>query len=314
MYNFLRTKGFEVEDIVEIMQGPNKIHAIGELALHPDNVNSNVTFHHQWYVNPWDRLPRLAGGTVHNYNIFADGTDVLEARRLRDSIAASMSPADQNTLNNTYNFKPPINGSISVENGAMLTENSVYIDINWPLRNNQTDPSNPVYTGKIKAEDTIYMYHEQNGEVTYVRGDSTDLGNPLGPFQAPVIPFSWNTPDGQRPYAAPPMHDPSMVQAIVTSSTAGAGSRILQWDKINWLKTSYEPIVTGIPGDFDGDNDVDGRDFLMWQRNPSIDDLSNWQQNFGSGSLGVSVSVPEPTNAVLAALCLLAYPLKRSRF
>jgi pectate lyase len=240
MYHFLRTRGFDVEDIVQIMQGPGKLHAIGELSLHPDNANSTVTFHHQWYINAWDRLPRLAGGMVHNYNIYVDDTGVLAARRLRDSIAATMSAADQKKLNDTYNFKPPINGSISTENGAMLVEKSVYIDCNWPLRNNQTDPDDPIYTGKIKAEDSIYIYHEANGDVTCVRGDSTDPDNPLGPFQAPVIPFSWNTSDGQRPYPPVPMDDPNELEAVVTSPTAGAGAGVLRWEKSNWLKTSYE--------------------------------------------------------------------------
>jgi pectate lyase len=243
MYNFLRTHGFSTTDIVTIMQGPGKLHAIGELSLDPVNVNSTVTFHHQWYINAWDRLPRLAGGTVHNYNIYVDNAGVLAARRLRDSIAAAMGVADRDKLNNTYNFKPPINGSISTENGAMLVEKSVYTDCLWPLRNNQTDPSDPVYTGKIKATDTVYLFHETDGSTTYVRGESTDPGNPLGPFQAPIIPFSWNTPDGNRPYPSPPMDDPNDLESIVTSPTAGAGAGVITWDKSNWLKTSYESPV-----------------------------------------------------------------------
>ena len=242
MYSFLRTRGFSPTDIVTIIQGPGKTHAIGELSLHPDNVNSCVTFHHQWYINCWDRLPRLAGGTVHNFNIYVDDRLGLAARRLRDGIAATMSSADQTTLNNTYNFKPHLNGSISTENGAMLIERSVYKDCLWPLRNNQTDPSNPVYTGKIKALDTIYSFLESNGSTTYVRGNSTDPGNPLGPFQAPIIPFSWNTnastPNGVLPYSYA-MDDPSDLQTIVTSPTEGAGSGVLNWHKTNWLKTSY---------------------------------------------------------------------------
>lgn len=284
MYNFLRTRGFSVEDIVQILQGPGKLHAIGELSLDPVNVNSTVTFHHQWYINAWDRLPRLAGGMVHNYNIYVDDAGVLTARRLRDSIASTMSLADQNTLNNTYNFKPPINGSISTEDGSLFVEKSVYIDCIYPLRNNQTDPSNPIYTGKIKAEDTIYIFHETDGGTTYVRGDSTDPGSPLGPFQAPIKPFSWNTPDGNRPYPAPPMHDPAELAPIVTSLTAGAGAGVITWDKSNWLKTTYEYVsppnvnagpdqatwlgYSGTPGQevvyLDGTTSDDGSYTVLW--------------------------------------------------
>ena len=237
MYNFLRTHGFSTTNIVTILQGPDKTTAIGELSMKDVNTNASLTFHHQWYINCWDRLPRLAGGTAHNFNIYVDDTLVLAARRLRDAKYNAMSPTDRLTFDNNYSFKPPINGSISTEDGALLVEKSVYIDCNWPLRNNQTDPSNPIYTGKIKALDTIYQY-----DSTFVRGNSTDPGNPLGPFQAPIKPFSWNTngvtPNGQLPYTYT-MDDPSQLQSIVTSPTIGAGSGVLTWNKTNWMKTSY---------------------------------------------------------------------------
>lgn len=284
MYHFLRTRGFSIEEIVRISQGSKKGIAIGELSLNPDNMNSSVTFHHQWYINPWDRLPRLAGGQAHNYNIYVDCTGVLAARRLRDARYNAMSPADQATFSKNYNFKPPINGSISTEDGALFVEKSVYIDCIYPLRNNQTDPSNPVYTGKIKAEDTIYVFHETDGSTTYVRGDSTDPGNPLGPFQAAVKPFSWNTPDGQRPYPALPMDDPADLEAVITSPTDGAGAGVIQWEKSNWLKTTYEnlnlPTVdagadqvtwlgqSGVPGQevvyLDGTTSDDGPYTVLW--------------------------------------------------
>ena len=52
-------------------------------------------------------------------------------------------------------------------------------------------------------------------------------------------------------------------------------------------------------GDFDGDGDVDGRDFLAWQRglspNPlSAGDLADWRANYGSGGLAAVTAVPEP--------------------
>jgi hypothetical protein len=57
-------------------------------------------------------------------------------------------------------------------------------------------------------------------------------------------------------------------------------------------------------GDFDGDGDIDGRDFLAWQRGESPDafssgDLELWQAEYGVGSLATSNAVPEPTTLAL---------------
>jgi pectate lyase len=245
-YNFLRTRGFSTTNIVTIMQGHDKTHLAGQNDLDPNNATISMTFHHLWLNSVWDRcVPRLRAGNVHDYNIYADDTSVLAAKRLRNSIAATMSTADQNTLNNTYSFNPPINGAISTENGALLVEKSVYIDCLWPLRNNQTDPSNPAYTGKIQALDTIYQF-----DSTVIRGNSTDPGNPMGPFQtATNLAFSWNLPGHQLPYTYYP-DDPAQLQAIVTSPTAGAGAGVLTWAKTNWLITSYAataPFIVAHP-------------------------------------------------------------------
>jgi hypothetical protein len=70
-------------------------------------------------------------------------------------------------------------------------------------------------------------------------------------------------------------------------------------------------IVSAAGGDFDSDGDVDGRDFLVWQRNPSVGDLGDWQTNYGAGALMSSMSypatevaspVPEPSAFVLVLL------------
>jgi hypothetical protein len=66
----------------------------------------------------------------------------------------------------------------------------------------------------------------------------------------------------------------------------------------------------GLPGDFDADGDVDGRDFLAWQRDPSLGSLAAWQNSFGTGSLSASVVVPEPHGVALLIGLLL---LKRFR-
>jgi hypothetical protein len=68
-------------------------------------------------------------------------------------------------------------------------------------------------------------------------------------------------------------------------------------------------------GDFDGDGDVDGRDFLRWQRggspNPfSASDLALWQDEYGGGPLGAIAAVPEPSAFVLSLVALASLMFK----
>jgi hypothetical protein len=81
----------------------------------------------------------------------------------------------------------------------------------------------------------------------------------------------------------------------------------------------FEPPPSG-NGDFDGDGDVDGRDFLIWQRGQSpnslsAEDLAAWQENYGVGSLSAAVTaVPEPTVAVLLCSVVAGMSLCRRPF
>ncbi len=60
-------------------------------------------------------------------------------------------------------------------------------------------------------------------------------------------------------------------------------------------------------GDFDNDNDVDGADFLTWQRNTTVGSLLDWQSEYGMTSVVVAATtVPEPTSLLLVfvGLCV----------
>lgn len=73
----------------------------------------------------------------------------------------------------------------------------------------------------------------------------------------------------------------------------------------------YTALSTAVDGDFDNDGDVDGRDFLRWQRgmspngtpgvSVSASDLALWQANYGTGGLSSlsTSSVPEPSALML---------------
>jgi hypothetical protein len=69
----------------------------------------------------------------------------------------------------------------------------------------------------------------------------------------------------------------------------------------------------GQPGDFDTDADVDGNDFLVWQRGGApggltAANLTTWRNNYGAPAVPAAGAVPEPSSLVLlvAAGALIA--------
>lgn len=93
-------------------------------------------------------------------------------------------------------------------------------------------------------------------------------------------------------------------------TSSGVASQIGSTDFTDGIPGSFNGIFslaavvadTSLSGDFDGDGDVDGEDFLLWQRggspNPlSASDLTDWEANYAA-AVPVSISstaVPEPT-------------------
>ena len=82
-------------------------------------------------------------------------------------------------------------------------------------------------------------------------------------------------------------------------------------------------MVATFAADFDDDLDVDGSDFLIWQRNFGLqsgatshdgdadgdgdvdgEDFLTWQRQFGSVAGTGGLSVPEPTSLTLLALAV----------
>ena len=78
----------------------------------------------------------------------------------------------------------------------------------------------------------------------------------------------------------------------------------LQWDVLLSDETVTAVVIGGgSPGDFDNDGDVDGADFLDWQRSDGTSArLTDWQDHFGTAIAPVrahSNAVPEPSTAHL---------------
>ena len=80
---------------------------------------------------------------------------------------------------------------------------------------------------------------------------------------------------------------------------------------------SVEEIDLPVPGDFDGDGDVDGADFLSWQRGQSPSPLSStdlalWQENYGAvQNIGAIEVVPEPDCQIVCLSLLTVFAFQR---
>jgi hypothetical protein len=78
-------------------------------------------------------------------------------------------------------------------------------------------------------------------------------------------------------------------------------------------------LLSALPGDFDLDGDVDGSDFLKWQRGESprpssAADLADWEANYGFPPLtAVSTAVPEPASCVLLLAVLVVMATGRAQ-
>jgi T5SS/PEP-CTERM-associated repeat protein len=95
------------------------------------------------------------------------------------------------------------------------------------------------------------------------------------------------------------------------TTTGGLGSFLVSYGSgspFNPNQLVLSSFIPNIDGDFDLDGDVDGNDFLAWQRGDSPNlgsaaDLAAWRGNFGfPGLTPAGKSIPEPRSGWLAAI------------
>ncbi len=85
-------------------------------------------------------------------------------------------------------------------------------------------------------------------------------------------------------------------------------------DPIAYLQTNGFLLTATTPGDFDGDGDADGNDFLEWQRGNSpsgpldAGDLAAWQGAYPTSLTATTTGVPEP-NSILLFLGMTSWGL-----
>lgn len=136
-----------------------------------------------------------------------------------------------------------------------------------------------------------------------------------------AVELSGYAPHGGETYTLLTANSIGGTSFAATDFTLAPLASGLSWD-VTVGATSVVLKVLGsvaLPGDFDNDLDVDGADFLKWQRNfgtPGYDaaSLATWKANFGAtAAVSAAAAIPEPSTAVLGALAAGAIAACRRR-
>jgi hypothetical protein len=90
----------------------------------------------------------------------------------------------------------------------------------------------------------------------------------------------------------------------------GGDGLVIQIDNGSYPSSLLVTLL--IDGDFNLDGVVDGADFLLWQRDPSVGSLADWEANYGVGAQAAgAATIPEP--ATIISLQMMGLSLSGSR-
>jgi hypothetical protein len=144
-----------------------------------------------------------------------------------------------------------------------------------------------------------------------------NTGHPLTASTALIFPF-WNIDGPQKEYAIP--RNAEFTNPLEPAFTGNSFDLLVYSDSgladvSEVLSYTLAEGPSGPPGDFDFDLDVDGEDFLLWQRGLGTDydegDLADWRSNFGmSSTVAAAAAVPEPATLLLATCGATALVLR----
>jgi hypothetical protein len=165
------------------------------------------------------------------------------------------------------------------------------------------------------------MYNEAVGAWTmmYISGGAQpdfeirQAPNPWGPWSEAVTVADFSQ--------APGLYSPYMNPLYVEDGGRTVYFTMSLWNPydVYLAKVTLDIEQPPVPGDFNGDGYVDGRDFLVWQQNPAIGNLADWQANYGVELMATAASavspVPEPVTAFWAGiLATMVFLGRRSPF
>ena len=220
-------------------------------------------------------------------------------------------------------------GLVNLANGGAVQAQNVAIDPFGTLRGNGTIIGSVQNNGlivpgaSVGALQVTGAYTQQAGGVLHI-----ELGGPTPTLFDRVTVAGNALLGGSLQLARVASFIPSPASTFMifdAGAISGAfanvanGQRLLTNDGFGSFLVNYGPgspfdsdkivlssFVRTIDGDFDFDGDVDGNDFLLWQRGGSphpntAADLAVWRNNVGSHSLtATAAAVPEPCSFGLA--------------
>jgi hypothetical protein len=145
--------------------------------------------------------------------------------------------------------------------------------------------------------------------------------HPLTASTALIFPF-WNIDGPQKEYAIP--LNATFTNPLEPAFTGNSFDLVVYTDQgladvSEVLSYTLAAGPSGPAGDFDDDGDVDGNDFLIWQRGESPNalspgDLTEFRNNFGmSSTVAAAAAIPEPATLLLATCAVTAFVLRRHR-
>ncbi len=215
MYDYLRTIGFTLEEIVKISTPQKKGFLVGQSELNELNKGLTITLAYNYLVDLQDRLPRLRAGNAHVINCLSDASNAHRAYLISKKVQVS----------STYKFSVTSQAIVTTENGSVFAQNCWFKGIETIIKNNQKSASKPEYTGKVKILDSIYEL-----STIYFFGGTDTVNNyfKIGPAQIKDFDYI----DISYDYI---LFEAKDLEEVLINQKYHAG--VLNNSDINWLQT-----------------------------------------------------------------------------
>ncbi|QDT00396.1 LamG domain-containing protein [Adhaeretor mobilis] len=240
--------------------------------------------------------------------VFDDDNDVLVGYfNGAGSGNATVSGTDQELENGWVTAPSNVIGNGYADGTSFATEYSLNLGDRWYVSSSAKAPF-PGFLDDFTVWDKALNSAEINSLVSFAN-------NPSVNYNASQADSLWQVYDGSLTdvtidgktweFDAEISGTPG---SLINLGAAGIGL-VLDSNGVGGVTTDSVALV---PGDFDADFDVDGQDFLAWQRDPGVGSLADWQSNYGESFYPLSAvqAVPEPSCLALIVGCnfmLLCY-------